>query len=81
MLYAILQGLVVAAALVFSLQHVARRLFPQTFGRLTRAVLPAPLRARVSAVEPEKGCDDSGGCGSCNACGNIAAMLRDLPPR
>jgi len=81
MLYAVFQGLIVAAALAFSLQHVARKLFPQAFARLTQAVLPAGLRSRTLTDEPQKDCGDAGGCGSCNACGNIAAMLRDLPPR
>lgn len=81
MVYAVLQVVIVAAAVLFSLQHVARKLMPQTFGRVAQAVLPRALKGRVSTPGPEKGCGDAGGCGSCNACGNIAAMLRDLPPR
>ena len=81
MLYTVLQVLVIAAALVFSLQHVARKLFPRTFGQLAQAILPQALKRRAVTADPEKGCGDAGGCGSCNACGNIAAMLRDLPPR
>jgi hypothetical protein len=77
MMYALLQVAIVAAALVFSLQHLARKLMPRTMKRLTQSVLPG-LKANA---EPEGGCGESGACGTCNACGNIASMLRDLPPR
>ena len=75
MLYAVLQTVIIAAALAFSLQHLARKLRPHTVKRLMQSVFPG-----VEAKAPEAGCGDSGGCGTCNACGNIAAMLRDLPP-
>jgi len=81
MVYAILQALVIAAALAFSLQHMARKLFPHAFDRLMQAVLPQRLKARIVKAESGKGCGDGDGCGTCNACGNIAAMLRDVPRR
>jgi len=77
MIYAVLQVVIIAAALAFSLQHLARKLMPKTMKRLTRAVLPGV----AAKAEPEGGCGDAGSCGTCNACGNIAAMLHDLPPR
>ncbi len=77
MLYAILQVVIVVAALAFSVQHMARKLMPRTMMRLTRAVLPG-VQAKSEA---EGGCGDSGSCGTCNSCGNIATMLRDVPPR
>ncbi len=47
MLYTVLQVLVIAAALVFSLQHVARKLFPRTFGQLAQAILPQALKIAI----------------------------------
>ncbi len=77
MIYAILQAVIVTAALVFSVQHMARKLMPRTVRRLTHAILPGT----GAKTEPEGGCGDAGGCGTCNTCGNIASMLRDMPPR
>ncbi|WP_443750004.1 DUF6587 family protein [Asticcacaulis solisilvae] len=81
MVYAVLQVVIIAAAVLFSLQHVARKAFPKTVKRLAAAVLPRPVAARVAAKTSEGGCGDAGGCGACNSCGNIAAMLRDVPRR
>jgi len=77
MVYACLQIVIITGALVFSLQHLARKLMPQTMKRLTGSVLPG-LKAKA---ESEGGCGESGACGSCNSCGNIASILRSLPPR
>lgn len=77
MMYAILQVVILGAALVFSIQHMARKLMPRTMKRLTQAILPgAPAKSETGS-----GCGDSGSCGTCNSCGTVAAMLRDLPPR
>lgn len=80
MIYGVLQVLIIAAALAFSVQHMARKLMPQTVKRLTLAILPRSMAARVETKGSDGGCGDSGSCGTCNSCGNIAAMLRDLPP-
>jgi len=81
-MYAVLQVAVIAAALAFSLQHIARKLMPRTLQRLARVLLPAKLAALVETkAATASGCGDSSGCGTCNACGNIAAAVRDLPPR
>jgi hypothetical protein len=77
MVYALVQTAIIAAAVVFSLQHLARKLMPRTMKRLTMAVLPG-LKTKA---ESGGGCAESGTCGACNACGNIASILRDLPPR
>ena len=91
MMYALIQIVVISVVVTFSLVQVGRKILPQT-ARSLQARLAKGLRGKAMplalqrfgerlqpAEVPVKGCGDSSGCGSCNMCGTIAALTKDIP--
>lgn len=73
MAYLILQYMVLATAVLFSLWHVLNKLSPKTL---------QVLRTRVNGRAPEeapKGCGT--GCDTCRMCATITALTKDISPR
>lgn len=73
MAYLILQYMVLATAVLFSLWHVLNKLSPKTL---------QVLRTRVTGRAPEeapKGCGT--GCDTCRMCATITALTKDISPR
>jgi hypothetical protein len=70
MAYLILQYLVLAVAVVFSLWHVLNKVSPKTL-----QVLRTRLTGRAPAEAP-KGCGT--GCDTCRMCATISALNKDL---
>lgn len=91
MMYGLIQATILTVVIAFSLVQLARKVMPQTVHALQartartlrHAAVPAVLRAvgeRLQPAEvPAKGCGDTGGCGSCNMCGTLAALTQDIP--
>lgn len=91
MMYGLIQTTILTLIVAFSLMQLARKLMPQTMksaqARLARALrnqsMPTLLQALSERVQPAevpvKGCGDNAGCGSCNMCGTLSVLTRDLP--
>ncbi len=89
MIYGVIQILLVTLAVAFSLVQVGRKVMPQKARSIQARVakslrgkaMPPPLQRfgewLQPAEAPAKGCGS--GCGSCNMCGTIAALTKDLP--
>ncbi len=89
MIYGLMQIAIIALVVAFSLVQVGRKIMPQT-ARSVQARLARSLRGKAMppvlqrfgerlqpAEVPAKGCGS--GCGSCNMCGTIAALTKDIP--